>query len=186
MTDSFKFHTAPNPGPTLLSEIKKQCPNVFLIMFRSKNDNVVVYEANINERGVLDKKKPIDIYWLDIDKAYRDPKRIHGILSDRVELSLLENTFVYGINIVYLKENGKGLKMKMKHFDQEFTLQIDSKNKPKLFTKYKDKQCYILSGFASASESFTINPLALINNLKSLEFRGLETKTKKAINVVIK
>ena len=41
-------------------------PDILLVIVRSKNKNIVVYEANI-ENGTLDSKKPIDSYWLDID-----------------------------------------------------------------------------------------------------------------------
>src|SRR4051794_9480122 len=48
--------------------------------------NIVVYEALKSADGHLDDKKPVDVYWLDIDPAYVAAARKKGNNSDRNEV----------------------------------------------------------------------------------------------------
>jgi len=70
------------------------------VIQRSKNQNIVVYEAKFDEsnRNILKKSKPIDVYWLDIDPEYVKANRAKGIQTDRCELNYIDTTMAYGLS----------------------------------------------------------------------------------------
>jgi hypothetical protein len=88
---SFTDAPAPDYGKNLVSELRKRNPNVVLVFFRNKNKNVVVCEAVKRGNSVA-----LDVYWLDIDPAYRAPRRASGIRHDRSELTQLERDHAFG------------------------------------------------------------------------------------------
>lgn len=70
-------------------------PNILFIISRSKNKNIVVYEAKM-EGGTIKASDPIDAYWLDIDPEYVEKARAKGVESDRVDLNMIERNMAYG------------------------------------------------------------------------------------------
>jgi hypothetical protein len=88
-----------------LTDLRSSSPNILFFISRSKNLNIVVYEANI-KNGQLDPKEPVLVYWLDIDPEYVKKNRAKGITSDRSELNTIEKQFAYGLSSEALG-NGK-------------------------------------------------------------------------------
>lgn len=90
------------PFPNNLSGVKaipfiyKENSNIFLVIARKKNDNVMVYQAIVDDRGNL---FDIEQYWLDLDPSYRVKSRSAGKTHDRDELSTLDY-FAYGVEVV--------------------------------------------------------------------------------------
>ena len=80
------------PVAGMLEKQRKERPNILFIIERSKNMNIVVYEADVKD-GKLDPKEPVKAFWLDIDPEY--VKRA-GEKSDKVELSMVEWSMAYG------------------------------------------------------------------------------------------
>lgn len=88
---SFTDAPAPDYGKDFVSELRKRNKHIVLVFFRNKNQNVVVCEAIKRDSSIA-----LDIYWLDIDPAYRQPRRKQGILHDRNELLTIERELAYG------------------------------------------------------------------------------------------
>jgi hypothetical protein len=80
-----------------LAGLRETSPNVLFFIARSKNENIVVYEAAKKSDSELDPAKPIDVYWLDIDPAYQQANRKKGVMSDRSDLNMIEKQFAYGV-----------------------------------------------------------------------------------------
>jgi hypothetical protein len=56
-----------------------------------------VYEAlRSGDKKELDHKKPMDVYWMDIDPAYVKETRKKGKMDDRSDLNTIEKQFAYG------------------------------------------------------------------------------------------
>lgn len=91
-------------GPIIVRGTRFQGDTPYVCMYieRSKNANVVVYEARV-ERDLagnvagLPLTDPLDAYWLDIDAAYVKKARKAGKMHDREELNSLEKRMAYGI-----------------------------------------------------------------------------------------
>lgn len=82
---------------TQIDDLRKSNPNILFIIGRSKNKNIVVYEANL-KNNELDPTNPVIVYWLDLDPEYVKANRAKGIMTDREELNMIEKKFAYGLS----------------------------------------------------------------------------------------
>lgn len=89
-------------GISAIPLIKRACPNVFMCFTRTKNGNVIVFEA------LPDK---IDAYWLDLEPSYRKAARERGRLHDRDEFGHLDH-YAYGFTARKLTETSWEMKMR--------------------------------------------------------------------------
>jgi hypothetical protein len=185
MVHIFEQKTAPDYGPNILKEIQEMCPNVFLVVMRSKNENVVVYEANI-ENGKFNKNNPVNVYWLNLAPEYRKGRRKRGILHDKEDLNLFERKFVWGCTTKHVDQSNEK--------EVNFSFNVDSTHKMKLkitpcgkkarlFMVWKGNKYWLRSGYAAATENITIN---LRNNLIELSFNTIDVQTKKQATIRIK
>jgi hypothetical protein len=183
MTDSFKVGPAPSFGPDLVKEIKKLKPNVFLVLMRSTNKNVVLYEANI-VNGVFDKHNPVDVYWLElentIENQYLQKRRSKGITNDRDELNYFEKNYGYGCDVTFI--NPKDLKLVLKCDPHPFRVKTTGLE-TKMFTVFDGTPYLLRSGYLEATKK--INLLNLKSNMKDLTFNAINLKTKKSEKVTV-
>eukprot|EP01029_Cantina_marsupialis_P028379 TRINITY_DN776083_c0_g1_i1.p1 TRINITY_DN776083_c0_g1~~TRINITY_DN776083_c0_g1_i1.p1 ORF type:complete len:187 (+),score=61.18 TRINITY_DN776083_c0_g1_i1:55-615(+) len=125
--------------------------NIVMYITRSKNKNIVMYEG-MHAEGVLDTKKPIDGYWLDIDPAYREKARKKGKMDDRIELRMIEKKLAYGY------------KTKPTEIEGEYELSLVSlperticvkmvEGRPRGVCIIAGKECYITKIYVNAKES---------------------------------
>ncbi len=178
---SFLDHAAPNPGKDFVSEVKKRCPNVFLIIFRNKNLNVVVYELNTKE-GKINSEKPVDVYWLDVDPVYRNVTRGKNIVHDRVELNSFDNTFVYGVNTEMLGDRECQIRFKA---DSSTPMRVKLSTTGASLYVVKDNTIFLIrSAYVAATEN--INLVRLRDNVSELTFQVMNMKTKIASEYRVK
>ena len=64
------------------------CSDHLLVIERSKNSNIVVYDARLAPSGDLEKSKPVLVYWL-----------LNGDKSRRKELTRLQRDYAYGMDV---------------------------------------------------------------------------------------
>lgn len=85
---------------TIYLEKKKEMltkPNILFWIERSKNKNVVVYEAQRDEQGELLKaSEPITGFWLDIDPPVLKKKWSQGDFNVKSDLNYLDKKLAYG------------------------------------------------------------------------------------------
>src|SRR5262249_41066160 len=67
-------------------EARSPCPAHLFVVERSKNGNVVAYDANRGPAGELDRSEPVVAYWL-----------LDGDKSKREELARMERERAYGV-----------------------------------------------------------------------------------------
>lgn len=80
-------------------------PEIFCVLTRSCNQNVVVYQINVDKRGNVCQKNPVIVYWLDLDTSLRTKRRRQGILHDYENLSFIEQKYAYGITAKFLSKH---------------------------------------------------------------------------------
>lgn len=95
---TFEDRLAPPYSPQLFETVRKVCPRIFVLFFRKKNQNVVVYEANI-VNGVFSPTTPVSAYWLILEPSYQQARRQQGIFHDREELNFLEQRIGFGYEV---------------------------------------------------------------------------------------
>jgi Domain of unknown function (DUF4833) len=71
------------------------CPDHLFTIERSKNANLVVYDARRTESGELDPKQPVVVYWI-----------LNAKNGEREELNRVESQRAYGFDIAPGKESG--------------------------------------------------------------------------------
>jgi hypothetical protein len=177
---SFLNGPAPDFGPNFVNRLKKRCPFVFLVFMRSKNQNVVVYEANV-KNGKFDRKNPVSVYWLDVDPKYRSKNRVKGIAHDREELNLFEKKFVWGCSTKMINDMELNLHLKL---DKQQPLLVKlGKKGANLFVVWQKEPYYVRSAFVAATENVK---LSLRSNISKLTFQAIHVKTKKAqvLNII--
>ena len=97
MPDTFKSKPFPDHAnwSEAMTLIYKESKNVFLIISRNKNRNLMVYEALTDLQGNL---LGIEQYWLDLEPSYVQSARAKGRNHERDELSTLDY-FGYGMEV---------------------------------------------------------------------------------------
>lgn len=149
-------------------EINKE--TVVFWIERSKNANIVVYEALLSksEEKKDDSKEEsghfndISGYWLDIDPAYQAKKRAKGILSDRQELTFLEKKMAYGYAVHKTDEMIKNKKYQLtlvalpnlKFYLITIIDKNTNKKTAKVLAKLNNKQCYVRKVYVETKESW--------------------------------
>ena len=136
------------PGWDLMHEESKQLlsdPSIVCQIKRSKNDNRVMYQANVIEvnggKKQLDPNNPLKVFWLKIEPSYIQKRRAQGIKHDKTDLTFLENNMAYGISVA---PHGDAKKNEFKITfvalkERPGILKIDPKDgKPKIMGTVKD------------------------------------------------
>jgi hypothetical protein len=165
----------------LLTDIQKLYPSVIFIAYRSKNENVVVYELIRKP----DKSYDIDVYWLELDNMYRKVRRDAGIMHDRVELSMMDSKFAYGVTTTKITDDTLLMRWNGGYLLKQllpFTIVIDTKNHTG--RAVIDGHKYIRSVFIHANENVKLSNL--LDNLMSLHanYIDLNTGTPHTVNVL--
>ncbi|MDR2399243.1 MAG: DUF4833 domain-containing protein [Endomicrobium sp.] len=123
---------------------------------RNKNANVVMYDARLDANGNIDKKNPIDAYWILFTKQ-----------GQRKEISAFEKK-AYGYNATEKKDNSYNLVLKAVK-DKPMTIVLVN-GEPKAEILINNKEAYLSSVYVSASD-------ALIPKVSYLILTGTDQKT---------
>lgn len=75
---------------------------------RTHNTNTIIYELNINKKGVLDVTSPVKIFWI----RYAEKK-------DTAELSYIQNHYAYGIESKLIDTDKKIYKLNFVSYSQK-------------------------------------------------------------------
>lgn len=169
------FQTGPGPAydKDLVANIRKRCPNVFLVCLRDKNKNVVVYEARTRDGKFLD--PPVDAYWLILEPSYQEPRRKQGIHHDREELGFLDHKFAWGFESKRLSDTEAHFSFKaLKH---DMTLKLSDNRQEAFLFAIKDGRKYMLQQMmVRASDNLKLlNPS---DNVRSICVKGLDITEK--------
>lgn len=181
---TFTQGPAPPLSDHFVDDIHKLCPEVFLVCFRSKNKNVVLYQLNL-EGGKVSSDEAVRGYWLVLDegKDYKPYRRRRGIHHDREELSYLDLKFAWGTKTQKLSDHSASFSFET----FPFPMTVLYKNgEAKLFTKIENRKFFVRSLYIDASDN--INLFNLKDNMKSLYLNTLEVtdpKKTKPVKILI-
>jgi len=138
-----------------LRDLRRTSPNILFIIARSKNLNIVVYEANLLN-GDLDPNNPVIVYWLDLDPAYVAENRAKGIISDRSELGRIEKSLAYGLTATPIPNKAGYFSIQLVAFpERPVIVWLDQSTKQlKAQMKINNIQCDLSRIFVSAVDSW--------------------------------
>lgn len=118
-------------GVDAIPDIYSQNKNIFLVVCRETNGNVVVFEACLSRNNHI---KRIDKYWLDLDPNYKYKAIQRGTIRD--EFKMLDN-YAYGI-VVTNKEPQKWTFHFKRFPSQNLTVEVVN-DKVSCFTSQQDR-----------------------------------------------
>jgi hypothetical protein len=179
---SFENGPAPAYSNNLVDDIRKQCPNIFMVCMRNKNRNVVVYEARISENKTL-LDPPITAYWLILEPSYQEPRRKSGITHDREELAYIDHMFAWGFHAKRLSDTEAHFSFKA--YEKDLTLRLVD-GVPYLFSLKGPKKYLLQQMYVKASENMHL--MRLSDNVASIMIKGLciDTKPYEPVSVYLK
>jgi hypothetical protein len=154
-----------------LTKLRETSPNILFLIARSKNQNIVVYEAKTNGNA-LDTSEPVTVYWLDIDPEYQKAARAKGVTSDRVELGTFERQFAYGLSSE--AQSGGTYKVKLVAFpDRPVYVSYDTAaNRPVAKMDIQGKRCLLNRIYVSAKDRMLGPPKVEYVDLNGLDDHG--------------
>jgi hypothetical protein len=164
---------APPHSANLTQDISRLHPSIFLVCYRTKNKNVVIYEANVVNGKFAD--TPIDAYWLLLEPSYQAPRTKKGIRHNREELSWLDKRFAWG----YTQRRLSDLEAEItfNNFPKvPLRIKLSNDGSTKAFIQWKNQQYFLRSFFIDASD--TINLLNVKDNFKSISFNCMNITKK--------
>ena len=171
MSRYFEDGPAPKYSDDIIGEIKKVCPLVFLVCFRDKNKNIMIYQARVQEGKLLD--PPIENYWLILEPSYQEARKKQNIHHDREDPSFLDRQFAWGFDQKRVSDTEATFSFR--NNPQPMTVKLTPQG-CQLFVAKDQRKYLIRSLYIAASEN--IHLFDLKKNVKTLCISGLDITEK--------
>eukprot|EP01084_Bolivina_argentea_P156755 273178_1 len=159
-TSGFKPIEAPKEIVIPTDQIKKD--TVLFWIARSKNENIVVYEAQ--KKNNSDHYNEVVGFWLDIDPEYVKAARKKGKMDDREELNFMEKKMAYGYSLTSTEKNKKEKIYQLTIVSvpsMVMDLITDKDGKPRAVTIINGQKCYLRKIYVATKESWYGMPKVL-------------------------
>jgi len=172
-----------HPSEVALADFQSKNADVLFVIARSKNLNLVVYEAQRSaDKKSLNPAKPIDVYWMDVDPAYQADKRKKGVQSDREDLNAFEKKFAYGLSFEPIAGNAGQYKIVLVALAaRPLTLSLDSEGRAHAALTINNAPAYLHRIFVFSVERTLLPP-----RVDYVELFGVHTGTGEAVYEKIK
>ena len=157
---------------------------IVFVIERSLNKNVVVYEGLIDEKTKkLQKDKPMDVYWLDLDPAYVEKNRKKGKMHDRDELNYIDKTMAYGISFKPCNDdNDDSYEVTLVALPSKKVILKLVNGIPKAITEINGKKCYMENIYVETTQGWTGLPKVVHVLVKGITIDGSEIQEEKIVN----
>jgi len=172
---SFEDGPAPAYGADLIAQLKEKCPQVFMVCFRNKNKNVVVYQARTSPDGLRLLDPPVEGYWLILEPSYQETRKNQGILHDREELSFLDRTVAWGFECKRDSDTNATFAFK-NQIEARMVLKYSPITGAQLFIAHESRGYNLRSLYIEASEEIQL--FNLRDNVRELYLNALDITQK--------
>lgn len=140
-------------------------PNMLFYIERSSNSNTVIYCANLDAQGKLDKDKPVIAYW-----------RWYNVDGHHKELNFAERMLAYGIKSVKHDGPNGAYSFKVAAFpERTIYVGLDSKGRPEAFGKVGDHWVKLVYVYLEVDDH------GVMPDVPALDFFGYDRETGKAL-----
>lgn len=166
-----KMITTHEHGSDAIPDIYRQNNNVFLVICRKVNGNVVIFEALLDKNRNI---KQIDKYWLDLDPVFKTKAlKIRGTTRD--EFSMIDK---YAYDIVITGKKAKEWTFHFKRFpSQELTIVVHDK-KVSCFTVKNNSKIKIHHIYVYMKKNSTI----IVPLVDFIRIIGVTVNTKETVS----
>jgi hypothetical protein len=177
---SFKEKPFPNSlyGVAAIPTVYAQNSNVFLVVARKKNGNVMVYEAVLDANRNISN---INSFWLDLEPSYKQNARKRGRLHDVDELSKIDY-FGYGVEIIR-KITSQKWEIQFNQYKQKMVIKVHETGVSLYRKGLKDEVQKVHHLFLHDRQ--VLNMLPTVDSIDVVSFR-LSDKRKIVEKVIVK
>jgi hypothetical protein len=144
--------------------VPKGVNNLLFYVQRDPNINTIVYELNVNSKGVLDEKEPVKIYWLR-----------YGDGEGKKDLSYIQRKFAYGLHVKKISAEKYELTF-VSYGKRTFHLMKGTDGKFHVYATINNKQAILNRVFVRIEGGSFWVP-----NVVYAEFNGLDPATEKEV-----
>ncbi|MCE7064222.1 DUF4833 domain-containing protein [Dyadobacter sp. CY326] len=144
--------------------VPKNIPGLLFYIQRDPNANTIVYHLNMDERGQVSRKTPVDAFWI----RYTDG-------GERRDLNYLQRKFAYGINSKPIGNAAFELRS-VAYSKMPLILRKDSKNEYHVYANIDKKECILSRVFIRIDGGTFWSP-----NVLYIELKGTEIATGKTV-----
>jgi len=150
-------------------------PNIVFHIARSKNRNIVMYEAKLDAADPAKfAAEPIDGYWHDMEPSYQAISRKKGIMHDRVEISWIEHKMAYGFAPT-LVEDGAEVDLALVALPSRVMRLSLRDGKPVGVAEVSGKRCTVQFIFVKSVERTLLPPKCIYVDLYGTDLTTGET-----------
>lgn len=150
-----------NPSPITFPKPKGISNQLFYLQ-RDPNTNTIIYELNLDGKGLINDEKPIKVYWMRYDDN-----------GEKKELSYVQRKFAYGIRSKKIEKDRFELRFVSYKQLPLYLSKSTTDNKYHVFINANDKNIQLDRIFIRIEGGSLWVP-----NIKYVDLQGVNTKTK--------
>ena len=140
-------------------------PNQLFYIQRSVNDNTVIYAANLDRRGRLDRDTPIDVYW-----------RWYNVDGHKKALNFLERMMAYGVRTIASNSSGGSVAVRLAALpERKLTLDQDDKGRPEAILQMGNRLARLVYVYLQVDDH------GFMPSVKAIDVFGIDKLTGKAL-----
>lgn len=110
--------------------------NQIFFVQRSMNPNTIVYTARLNAKGMLDPKRPVDVFW----RRFNDE-------GEKQELSFLERTGAFGVTAERLPDRKSAFRVSVVSYPERPALLTVVDGRPRLEAKVAGEPAELVAAY---------------------------------------
>ena len=175
------FHAIDAPKEIQIPTEQINKESILFWIERSKNANIVVYEAL--KKNITDHYNDMAGYWLDLDPECMKANRKKGKMDDRDELNMIEKKLAYGYKVTATKMQ-KIYRITIVSVPEiNIELVTDETNKPHAAVIINGQRCYLRRIYVAAKENWIGLPKVLYVTITGIQINnGCIQSAKKVLN----
>jgi hypothetical protein len=119
--------------------------NQIFFVQRSMNPNTIVYTARLNADGLLDRRRPVDVFW----RRFNDD-------GEKRELSLLERSGAFGVTAQRVPNRKSTFRVNVVSYPERAALLTVVNGRPRLEAEVAGEPAELISAFLHLDESGSV------------------------------
>jgi len=140
-------------------------PDQLFFIQRSVNDNTVIYAANLDGHGHLDRDTPINVYW-----------RWYNVDGHKKALNFLERMMAYGVRTVSSSSSGGNVVVRLAALPERvLTVDEDDRGKPEAVLRMGNHPARLVYVYLQVDDH------GFMPSVKAIDVFGVDKLTGKAL-----
>jgi hypothetical protein len=139
--------------------------NQIFFVQRSMNPNTIVYTARLNDKGMLDPRRPVDVFW----RRFNDE-------GEKRDLSFLERTGAFGVTAERVRNQKSAFRVSVVSYPERPALLTVVDGRPRLEGKVAGEPAELIAAFLHLDESGSVPSVTRVDLVGRSLATGKELK----------